>query len=256
MPAQIIRPDQSFLMFDLTDEEHHQGDLEVTKYPVEEGPDVADNVRLQPREFHLTCTISNSPIHDYNKLGGRVTNFPITGAGPSPKTQLISGLPASLDPLADAEVGGLFAALSAVSGAIGSLFAGSPTKYSVNVLAWATPFDMVITARDNLDEMQQNAELLTVVTSKYVYNGYVLSHWDETRNVETGDGALFNLTFTEISQVTVSLTAAPVTEPRGQAPVAKGAKGVKAADDAQIKSLLAHGSDKVNAGGIFKKPGT
>lgn len=48
---------------DLTEQEQHNLKSTVTKHPVEEGEDVADHVRRDPREVTLTgCIVSDTPI--------------------------------------------------------------------------------------------------------------------------------------------------------------------------------------------------
>jgi hypothetical protein len=48
--------------FDTVDTEDHTLPNEVTEFPVEEGPDVTDNIRVKPRLLSVKGYISDTPL--------------------------------------------------------------------------------------------------------------------------------------------------------------------------------------------------
>ncbi|MCP4570674.1 MAG: hypothetical protein GY841_24075 [FCB group bacterium] len=50
------------VQFDAMVSENHTMSAEVTEHPVEEGSDIADHIRLGPREIEIVGVISNTPV--------------------------------------------------------------------------------------------------------------------------------------------------------------------------------------------------
>lgn len=232
MALYFQRPDSSYVYFDLTDEEQHEYTSEITDYPVEDGPDIADHARGQLRKFTITATVSNTPISD----------AVLVSRGASAKTIEIKvdkyKAPASFTP-------GFVT--GAIEDAVSNLITGGdPTSYNANFIAFDSPFDAAAEIQATLADIVDKSELLNVFTSKAYYEGVMLEKGVVTRNAGTGTGSSVTMAFRVIQIVQTAVGAAPAsTEPRGQAPVNKGAKGQKPAADSDKESIANAGFDGI-----------
>ena len=213
MPAFITRPDGTSLYFDLTDSEKHVGDAEVTDFPVEEGVDISDNMRVRPPPFVMRCTITNTPIvpsgNQPDTVPGKMTSS-VEGQVKIDTTPYVP--PAQL---ASAIINPVGTAVTLLSGPYG------PTSVTANVLLFPQDFDAHVDALSILADMQSKAELLQITTSITIYDDYVLEHFELLK-----DGSAWqtvDLTFKYINIVQTTTSAQPfVSEPKATPPKNKG----------------------------------
>lgn len=225
MPAFIQRPDGSAVYFDLTDEERHVGMAEVTKYPVEDGPEVADHIRPVAAPLMLRCTISNTPlVPSGNQPGttpGEATpnDMGTTTVDATPYQAPFNPLSAVVNPI------------GSVMNAIGNALSSHDYHVDVPVVVFNTPFNAPVDTLFLLNDIKEKGEILTIFTSIAEYDGMVLTKFELIRNASTGTGAEVELLFEPLTVVTTTTAAAPQpTEPRGNVVKKKGAQGPKAPD--------------------------
>jgi hypothetical protein len=216
--AFITRPDGSVLYFDLTETERHMGKAEVTRFPVEEGGDISDNVRVDAPPFTMRVTISNTPLvpsgNQGAQQGGTIVRIPVDITPYQPPTlSLIAG-----------------AIANPVASAVNALQSLAPTSVLMPVLQFPNEFDASVDALAILQDMQNNAELLSITTSLAIYDDYVLEDWELVRDSSTGTGSQVDLTFRGILIVQTTQAAQPfVTQPNAKPPKSKGAQSLQAA---------------------------
>lgn len=236
MACFIQRADASYLYFDITDEEQHQGKAVVTDYPVEDGPNVTDHMRVALTPFTMKCTISNTPIKKNIAAGSSGDD----GRGGTIATVVIANSPYQRPVgLLNVVANPIGTAMDAVGGAL----AGKPQPFKQQVVMFPSEFDAVRDMLDALNEMQEGRELVDVTTSKRVYNQVVLESFEMTRNASTGTGAEVTLTFKTLRIVDSASAATPTpTEPRGTPPKAKGKQAPTPASAADKTSLIGQGT--------------
>lgn len=243
MAAYIQRPDGSSLYFDLTEEERHMGEADITDLPIEEGPNITDNMRPKNAPFTMRCFISNTPL---------VPSGNQAGTTPGVWTDNVtSGVLIDVEPY-QAPVGSVVAAaiinpVGSVINAIGGAIAGPPIKPVFQVLMFPSDFDANSDSNETLDAMIKNAELLTVFTSVAEYDNMALARYELVRDANTGTGSAVDLTFQPLNIVKTMTAATPfTTEPRGTQVKDKGAKDPKPGD-ADYASDAEHIKDKIQA---------
>lgn len=74
MAVTIVFADQSTLTIDATIQQTHPRSVEVTRHPVEEGADITDHLRFEPRRLTLQCVISQTAYE-----AGTIGTNPLTG---------------------------------------------------------------------------------------------------------------------------------------------------------------------------------
>jgi hypothetical protein len=219
MSVYIQRPDGSCLYFDLTDEEKFSGSAAVTKFPVESGSDITDNVRPQPTPFTCRCTISNTPLlPSGNQPGTGPGAFSDKGLFDSTVTINTTPYPT---PPGTVALQVLLNPVGSVISAVGSL--GSPTSVELPVMMFDEDFDANQDTLTVLEEIRQASELLTIFTSLNSYESMVLSRYEIVRNKDTGTGSDVELSFEPIEFVTT--TSAPTPDLTKAAQTAKTSKG-------------------------------
>lgn len=83
------------LVAQITIEEHHTDELQITDHPVESGAPITDHAFMHPREVRIRCAWSNSPsvTTDYSTFGGIQGNLATAlgnAAAGSVQAQLVS----------------------------------------------------------------------------------------------------------------------------------------------------------------------
>lgn len=224
--------------FDVTPTEQHDSVAVVTEFPVEEGVDVADHVRLLPKVLSCEVFVSNEPIHPFTFLGPLLA---IRGA-----EQVVPlDIPTPFNPPS------LFRGVAIASPGAGirtamAAFEGRLTKPALfaQVLKFDPPFDAVAITYGKLMSIQESRAKLRVVTSLTEYDNMVLAAVSTPRTVADGTGATFQLGFRQLRKVSPANVAAPKVplEPRGGPKKNRGGQGAKTVDPEEAakkrKSLL------------------
>jgi hypothetical protein len=196
------------LHFDVVTSETQEQNVTATEHPVEDGANVADHIRRELDRVSLEVFVSNTPIADVNNRGGKVATVPIT----------IEKYKAPLAPTPGA-------VFNAVGSAISGLFAGKE-EYNAQVFRFPDDFDAVAETLATLEQIRDDASLVTVTTSARDYENMLLESVSLNKTARTGTGATFTLMFREMRKVQVSIVNAPIpTEIRGNI---KKPKGIKA----------------------------
>lgn len=194
----------SELLFDATVRDSSESVLAVTDHPVEAGPNVFDNARLELKKFNYQVFVSNAPIYDWNSRGSQIIH---TQLNPT-----LSGQALNVNPV------------GAAVGAISALL-NSNGPYDAITLQWQTPFDAVKDTLGQLLDLQVKATLIDIATPKYTQKNCLLTRASMERTSQEGTGAIFNLEFKEVRQVTLATSDSPLsTNPQDTAPKNKGAK--------------------------------
>lgn len=194
------------LFFDCTTRDDVSSDLAVTEHPVEIGPNVTENARLELKKFKYQVFVSNTPLEDLNKYGGSIVN---TKLQLPPPGQAVNANPAGL-----------------LVGAVGNLFADNPS-YNIRSLTFSEEFDAVSYTLTLLQSLQNEVVILKLITTKYSFENVLLTGVRMNRTAQDGTGATFELEFKELRQVSLAFVDSPLpTEPRGEPPKNKGSKAI------------------------------
>jgi hypothetical protein len=194
------------LFFDCTTQDDVDSTLAVTEHPVEAGPNITENARLELKQFRYQVFVSNTPLEDLNGYGGSVTNTKLVLPA---QTQAVNANPAGL-----------------LVGAIGNLFADTPS-YNIRSLTFADNFDAVADTLILLQSLQSDVQVLKLITTKYSFENVLLTRIRMSRSAKDGTGAMFDLEFKELRQVSLAFVDNPLpTQPRGTPPKNKGSKAV------------------------------
>lgn len=203
--AAYLLPDtgQSLIVtFDLTVSEGHESTSEVTEHPVEQGSNIADNIRQNPQTLTLEMFVTNAPIEDLGR--GAVSTLDIV-------------IPHYTPPAAPS--------LGALLGIIEDPIPG-PVDVRIQVLNFPQPFDRVKEVHGTLLDLWNAGATMSAVTSVRTYDTMVLTGVSMPRT-EPG-GATFTLSLKQIRTVTTSTVAAPKpAEKRGAPSKAKGSQSTK-----------------------------
>lgn len=212
MAVVIYIPDSTlgwfYLDFDLTLSETHELAADITDHPVEEGADITDNSRPQPRKFSCEVFITNTPV---DQLGGY-------HAPDGVKQNVTKPYPVYSPPLALTP--------GAITNAIDSLISGARPPLSFSVLAYPTIFDAVKDTQSKLSDLLESGLPCKVFTSTLTYENCLLQQVTTTKE---GPGAAnYALAFSQIRTVQTANVAAPKpSAPRGVPAKAKGAQATK-----------------------------
>lgn len=185
--------EEELLNIDATISENLSSNLEVTEHPVEEGPNISDNVVSKPKELTIEGIVSESPLTLKAALAGNAA-----GA-----TSLIGGIGGTI-------ATGVTASLA------GKLLNKSQKK-----------------AQDYLNVLlgiQEGKMLLTVITGLKVYNNMVLTNLTVPRDVTTGKMFKFIATLKEMIIVhseTIKLDASKTSNEGAVSKVNEGRKSAK-----------------------------
>lgn len=220
--------------FDAVTAESHDAVMAITSHPVEEGADVADHARLEPKTLSIEGYVSNKPLLsnpdvEKNWAFQNVTlNLPKSPAGASVFTP-----------------GGL---TQAAVGAIGSLLGAKKAVDQAYVLkANGAPPDRARLMFELLAQAQEDKARITVVsTSVQTITNMLIARLGVPRTLADGNGLTFQVDLQRVRIVSSERVDARPIEARGAALANKGSQAVKAADakkEVKAKSVLANLGD-------------
>ncbi len=162
---------RELLIVDVTTTETTNREAEVTNNPVEEGPDVNDNVRLKPVSIQIDGFVSEAPLN----------------------------LSASVQGLAAAAGGAVGNLAGGFGGAIGQVAGGLAAKLGLNAQ------DPSQVARESLERIMEQKLLVTVVTKRRAYQDMVLVSLTFPRDLGNGQGLRFQARFQQINIVSAQV---------------------------------------------------
>jgi len=242
------------IWIDVSISEKHSLGADVTEHPVEDGSNISDNVRPQPRSVQIEGLVTNHPIEmPLSHAGGAtatddagfidVTTVP--GVRLPPLTQEILGEPTDLGFIPG------FAQVQAIAGIIpGALgldvslprrrFAAEynrestegRTFYAVNALAFSEEFDRVGAVYQALVDVITEPRLVRLVTGLDIYDDVALSDLSFERSGEVGPSALkFSATCKVLRIVDAQVVRAPrPLEQRGKPGQSRGKQATTETD--------------------------
>lgn len=205
--------DAAYLQFDGTDlyfeavlNESSEHSVTATEHVVEQGANVTDHVRENPKTVSIEVFLSNTPI----TVGGFLDMQTAFETLDVPK----------LDKPIIPTPGGL---IQAGATALNSLISGG-TTYRAAVLKAQAPGSKVVREVLQLLETWQSSKTLGKVYLPWrTYESMLIEKVTPTRDPTTGDAARVSIEFREIRLVEARLVSAPVpTEVRGKVAVSKG----------------------------------
>jgi hypothetical protein len=152
-------------VLDITYNESVQLEADVTQFPVEDGPDVSDHIRIKPVVVTIDGFVSEAPLNLEASYQGLVS-----AAG---------GLVGNL-------AGGFGNAVGKVAGGFlgGQLFGGSQDPAQI--------------ARDALEDLFNKRAPVTLVTKRKVYTDMVMTSLSFPRDQESGTGLKVQMRFQKI----------------------------------------------------------
>lgn len=208
-----------FVQFDVVSVQSHEGTVEVTEHPVEEGSDIADHARPVPELLSIEGFVSNKPMWSnpgVDKLGS-YRQIDLTYPPKPDRLNLSLG--------------------NALAGAIGDLLGTTPTlPKSVTGLAFDSFVNRVRQMAEKLEDARLKSRLIRVHTSLRDYDGMVIIREAEPRTAEDGSGATFQIDLKRIRIVHSETVAAPQpAELRGAATKSKGSKSGQNAENQEAK---------------------
>lgn len=189
------------LYFDLAFSDEAKHTSEITKYPVEQGANVADHVRVQPLTLTASVFVSNTPIDDLpdGSRAKQVIKVPLTGS-----------------PL-------LKATGAAVAQFTDTVFFDG---------------DFIAGTYAQLRELHDEHILLAVTTPVKNYTNMIMTSLTLQRDKDnSGDGAKFDIEFEQITIVSSDLVTS-ATLPQAQPTLNKGQTDTQPPDDGDKQSVL------------------
>ena len=251
------------VQLDVYDSETHGMPTEVTEFPVEDGPDISDNVRRKPKTLTIEGYVSDTPLpqnHGSGTNGGThaasLDSLTLNTPGSAKWHGELTNLDVPASPLR-ANVAALASAgFNALAGALG--FTGAPQANlrkpdarqpeQTTALTWAWPSwsSRVAETFALLEKAYDTAALMTLTTDIKTYTNMVFADQglQVPRKTDDGNGAPFTLDLKQIRVVqSQTVTAPKPAEPSGQLKKAAGSKATKdnpseADASAKRKSLL------------------
>ena len=203
--AAYLQFDGVDLYFECNTSEAGEHTSTPTEHAVEQGANVTDHVRSNPRRFSLEVFLSNTPIT-------------IGGLADMQFTFVELDVPKFEKPIIPTPG----AVLSAGAAALNALVNGKPL-HKAAVLKASSKANIVKETIELLEKWRTNAVLGEVIASWGVYKNVVITKVAPSRDASTGDAAKVSLEFTEIRLVEAKMVTAPApSEPRGQTMVNKG----------------------------------
>jgi hypothetical protein len=256
------------IWIDVSVRESHEATADVTRHPVEEGADITDHIRPEPRTITIDGIVTNHPIEVPLSHVGTAredssgVSLTVANASPprvSPHDQVIKGEPSA----------GLFSVLPGVDQAVALLGALklevrskvdlsmelnhlnqlATTSLNANALHFTQPFDRVGAVQDALQRIMDESLLVTIVTGLAIYQQVALSSLSMERSAQVGPNVL-KFTASGIVIKVVSSQIAKVPDPlkaRGKPAVSQGKQQTTPDPDATAKlhaSLVVKAKDR------------
>ena len=221
------------IMVDATISDSVSYEAEVTDYPVEDGPDISDNVRLKPVSYEITGLISESPIT-------------LKGAAASLATSAATAL-----------VGKRGGFNTQLAGVVGGFIGSNLFKETVNGQdadgnqRALNPADV---ARKSLEDMWRNKQIFTIVTRRRKYDSMIIKSLQFPKTQQDGYALKFTMSVTQIRIVKpefVLIKNIASTQAHGGKKTQLGQQAGEEANaqEKQTGSLLFQGFKKFGIGG-------
>lgn len=201
------------LTWDIATKEDYASKAEPTTKPVEVGAPITDHLRSEPQKISLDIFVSNTPLNAVNNVFRRFprisANGPIQIAVPFKDPGIATSwqydeinnkLTAQITP--------------AVEGS---------TLVNATGLQFPVEFNACEETLNVLQQLQDNATLVTCVSRDFYLENMVVDNISEPRDVEDGTGSKFTIGLTVIRIVQTQQTLAPV-DPRNAGGVSGGSK--------------------------------
>lgn len=255
------------LKFDVVESEEWDLGTTVTEHPVEQGPDIADNVRISLARVTLTVFATNEPIFENNYETAQLLPQSITldppDQPPKPSDQIVAKEWEALIAERSAVTGltaGVGNAIGGVAGGVIGAVAGSvigglilaphevdvpfdpssglePTpgaQFQAQAYQFVTGGDYVAQTWAKLKFLKGDPslgslpQLITVIGTKDAADNMVIETLQPSRNADTGTGARIIIGLKQIRTVsTVTVTAPAPTKPAAKPIVSKGTQNTK-----------------------------
>ena len=236
------------VQLDVYDSETHGMATEVSDFPVEDGPNISDNVRRKPKTLTIEGYVSDTPLpenHGSGTNGGtHVANLGLVGLstpGTATYHNALRALNVPDSPLRANAAALVSAGFNALAGALG-FGPGAPQVNArvleprkadspqVNAWSWPNFSSRVAETFNLLEKAYDNAVLMRVVTDYKTYTGMVFADngLQVPRKTDDGNGAPFTLDLKQIRIVNSQTVTAPKpAEPSGQLKKSAGSKTTK-----------------------------
>ena len=191
------------LWFDVTTEESHVLQSEVTMNPVEQGIQISDHVRPLADDLKLTVYVSNTPIVTRGEVASHIGRPEATLVGAN--AGAVESVPLDVqlyEQTFSPTPGGV---TTAISGALKGLIS-SPKDFKASVLKFRSVNDNVGDVLRTLRELRNTPTFLTVVTSTHTYKDMILVEAQLTRSAVFGSSAGINLSLKQVRVVRTKTT--------------------------------------------------
>lgn len=209
-----------YVKFDAVKVVEFAQEAEVSKHPVEQGPDVADHIRPLLPTVNVTAYMSNTPLYTNDGVDQRAEwgqiELPVT-----PRRRRLSN----------------------PAGAVEDSFTDN-SPIQIYGLIFNDLSSRVREVKEKLKEALENGYLLSIEDNDENLENLAINRNSSIRSLEDGDGATIQLQCEQIKLTTVETVSAPEpAEIRGRAPKKIGAQATKPDPNAeekktQMKSLL------------------
>lgn|SRR5487761_2553797 len=201
------------LFANVTIEERHEDDLEITDHPVETGATITDHAFKRPAELIVHAAWSNSPNQIPGFLGG-VAGALVNLQSGQLQNQLTT---AAARGIGGSAIGNLAVAQlnSTVSNQVNAFFAAENSGAGVGT-------NTVQDIYQQLLSLQSSATLMTIYTGKRKYNNMLLKQIRVTTDVKTENSLDAVLTFRQVILVDTATIIVPA-DPTSQADPSKTA---------------------------------
>ena len=225
--------DAAMLVANVTIEESHHDELEITDHPVERGSNISDHAYKRPNEVTVLVAWSNSTTPPKSLLGG------LSGALTNKLTGTIVN---QITGKASKAIGGSAVGNLAV-GALGKLISNPLISFGAqlnNGVGKGT--STVQDIYDSILKLQASMQPLTVYTGKRKYLDMLIKSITTETDIKTENALVCRITLRQVIIVNTSLTQTAVAAPTAQANPAKtnplSNLGTKSLVDAALNKTL------------------
>lgn len=239
--AEVTHLQIASIWIDISVREQHNNSAEATKYPVEEGADITDHVRLMPNQIVMEGEVTNQPFElpgshvegvraDESGFAFDVTEARATGVTSKtiqgePTLGLLGLLPGVDQGATLLRTVGVDARSNVQLNMVLPQLATSSRKLQANALRFSKPFDRVKAVDQALQVAFRSRRPVQVITGLRVYEAVVIIDLSVMREASNAGRLHFGCT-AEVIRITKSsgsLVGAPdPVHPRGRPQVNKG----------------------------------
>jgi hypothetical protein len=227
---------------DVYDAETHGMPTEVTDFPVEDGPNVSDNIRRKPKTLTIEGYVSDTPLpsNQSARHPASLDAHQLDVPKPASFTHNLQALDVPSSPLKPNLASLASAGFNALAGALGfsntpqvnARKQDAPGRETITAQIWTWPgwASRVQDTFNLLEKARDNAVLMRVVTDLKTYTGMAFTDngLQVPRKTEDGNGAPFMLDLKQIRVVNSQTVTAPKpAEPSGQLKKSAGSKALK-----------------------------